>query len=417
MTRRCLLGLAAAALSAQDESFEVYRDHPRVLLTPDRLRRLRKDRERRTERWQQFETLIRGGARMPEAGFAQALYFQVTGDEAAAKRAVAGASDLRQMALVYDWCQPHSAELKPKLEAALKRPPAGGVAEARSRALAAVAVGNAAELERLVRKWWRGGILPALKAGGNAVAREDLYALFELLHAVRDNTSIDLREGFAPWFLRLPSLQLLSYYPAIYPAPENDYRIPAIKGAVPDLEGATLSRAAEMAIVAYDNNLRENQYLQGWAMHDRFILRGALGVPYEFLWANPYQPGLSYDLLPAHCYDPIQGQVFARSNWDDGAEWLGWFEGELQTFSNGEPRVAPVEGVRQFRGAVVIAATAPGRWEVAEDATHVYLVGLPPRRVFKVEPADREMHEQRTDPGGVLALEFPTGFRGGLTIR
>ena len=34
--------------------------------------------------------------------------------------------------------------------------------------------------------------------------------------------------------------------------------------------------------------------LQGWLMHDSFMLKSTFGAPYEFLWANPYQPGLSY---------------------------------------------------------------------------------------------------------------------------
>ena len=60
-------------------------------------------------RWQQFAALVAGNAPMPERGFALALYYQVSGDAAVGKQAVAWAlapgADLRQMALVYDWCQ------------------------------------------------------------------------------------------------------------------------------------------------------------------------------------------------------------------------------------------------------------------------------------------------------------------------
>ena len=49
-------------------------------------------------------------AQLPEPGFALSLYFQVTGDDAIGKRAVdwalGSSPDLRQLALVYDWCQP-----------------------------------------------------------------------------------------------------------------------------------------------------------------------------------------------------------------------------------------------------------------------------------------------------------------------
>ncbi len=422
-TRRSFLALAAAAAApAQEESFDVYRDHPRLFLTPQRLRRLRRDRERATARWEHLNTLIRGKARMPEEGFAQALFFQVTGDEAAAERAVdwaAGTAELRQLALVYDWCQPHASTLAPRLVAALKRAATGDLQDARSRALAAVATANESELRRLVRTWWRGQVAPAIEAGRTTVRGADLYALFELLHALRDNTGIELRDSQMKFFRQLPYVQLLSYYPAVYPAAENDYRIPAMKGAEPDLTAAALSRAADLAMVAYDTNMLENQYLQGWAMHDRFMLLGAFGVPYEFLWANPYQPGLSYDLLPPSFYDVIGGQLFLRSSWDDGSEWLGWFGGELQRFYQGEPRVVPLKNApRAFRfgDTVVVAAPAPGWFEVLEDATTVYLVGLPPRRTWAVEPTDREMEEARTDAGGILRLEFPTGFRGSIRV-
>ncbi len=400
------------------QSFEVWREHPRLFLTEQRLRRLRRERERSAPRWQQFETLIRGRARMPEDGFAQALYFQVTGEEEAARRAVeAAAGDLRQAAIVYDWCQPHAARLRPAIEAGLKRPPAGGVRDARARALAAVATGNAAELERVVNQWWRREIIPAIQAGRNMVPPGDMYALFELLHAIHDNLSIDLRDSLPDWFKTLPEAQVIGYYPAIYPAAENDYRIPATKGAEPDLTVATLARAADLAMVAYDPNQQANQYLQGWAMHDRFMLRSPLGAPYEFLWANPYLPGLGYQLLPPLFHDELLGRLFVRANWQDGAAWLGWFDGELQTFSEGEPRVVPLQSVRRpYRfGDVVIAA--PGALAVAEEARTVFVVGLAPRRIYQVEPDDEEMDEVRTDAGGILRLEFEGGFRGGIRIR
>ena len=31
-------------------------------------------------------------------------------------------------------------------------------------------------------------------------------------------------------------------------------------------------------------------------MNDQFLMRGTFGIPYEFLWANPYQPRV--ELLP-----------------------------------------------------------------------------------------------------------------------
>ena len=123
--------------------------------------------------------------------------------------------------------------------------------------------------------------------------------LWELLHAVRDNTNLDLRENLPRFFKDFPIEHLLSHYPATYEAAENEYRIGVTKKAgEPDLQAAALSRAAELAMVAFDVNAAESQVLQGWLMHDHFMLRGTFGAPYEFLWANPYQPGLSYYHVP-----------------------------------------------------------------------------------------------------------------------
>src|SRR5579872_7481542 len=84
-------------------------DHPRLFLRPARLRLLKRERERTSMRWQQFEILMAGHAPMPEPGFADALYYQVSGNAESGKRAVAWAlgpgADLRQLALVFDWCQ------------------------------------------------------------------------------------------------------------------------------------------------------------------------------------------------------------------------------------------------------------------------------------------------------------------------
>ena len=104
----------------------------------------------------------------------------------------------------------------------------------------------------------------------------------------------------------------------------------------PDLNEAALSRAAEFAMVAYDTNAAENQFLQGWLMQDRFLMRGGFGVPYEFLWANPYQPGLSYFQMPLVYHDALTGHLFARTSWDEDATWLGYFDGHLQLFRDGK---------------------------------------------------------------------------------
>ena len=138
------------------------------------------------------------------------------------------------------------------------------------------------------------------------------------------------------FFTDLPIVQLLSYYPATFPAGENDYRIPA----APHARRASRTCAARRfrarpnsSMVAFDSNAPGSQFLQGWLLNDHFLMRGTFGAPYEFLWANPYQPGLSYFQAPLVVHDSLLGRLFVRSSWDESAAWLGLFSGELQMFS------------------------------------------------------------------------------------
>ena len=62
------------AAQTTDDPVAVFTEHPRLFLRPQRLRLLKRERERASVRWQQFETLVVGGAPMPEPGFAWALY-------------------------------------------------------------------------------------------------------------------------------------------------------------------------------------------------------------------------------------------------------------------------------------------------------------------------------------------------------
>ena len=432
----CAALLAALAASAQtaDESFRAAGQHPALLLTANRLRLLRRERERRSPRWQQFESLIAGQARMPESGFAEALYFQVTGDAAAGRRAVEWAlgdqTDLRQLALVFDWCQPvmtekQSADLAAKLERSLAAPPASaGAGEMRSRVFAAIALADRApevserELRRVVVEWWRGRIVPALGRGQDVLPRAAQYALLEMLHAVRDNLNIGLHESAAGTFRQLAQVDLLSYYPDPYRAPENDYRLPAVRGGKPGLREAETARMADLALVAYDTNALGSQYLQGWLMHDRFLLHSPFGAPYEFLWANPYLPGLSYYHAPLSVHDPISGRLFIRSSWDDDASWAGCFGGELQAFSDGKPAVLGTESPKRLDFDRTVVAVVGGSLPLAFDSSveTIFLVGLRPGHAYRLDTGHRKAREERADPGGIVELDFPDGFRGAIRV-
>jgi hypothetical protein len=446
MSRILVYALLTAAawipLKADDDPIVVSTDHPRLFLRPQRLRLLRRERERQSMRWQQFEALVAGNAPMPEPGFALALYYQVSGDQAAGRKALAWAlsgpaTDLRQLAIVYDWCQALMSEsdrrtladriVKRTAETAAD----DSIAAARSRALGAVALFDEVpqtpqrELERLAYTWWRNKIVRPAESGRNPVPREDAYPLMELLHAFQDNANVDLRETSRSFFKDFPVDHLMSYYPAPFQGAENDFYVGAMRRpGDPDLRLAALSRAADMAMVAYDVNGPESQVLQGWLMHDRYLMRGAFGVPYEFLWANPYQPGLSYYNVPLVFYNPDLGRLFARSSWEDDAEWFGLFDGVMQRFAEGHPAnlnpQAALEPIDLHEAVICfgrsMAAGHPLHLKL-EDEEPIFVVGLQPRRTYTIEVDDEEMFEAAADMGGILELDdVPAGREVGIRI-
>ena len=432
-------GIAYSQEGTPAETLRADAPHPRIFLTARRLKLLRRERERQSLRWNQFHLLMAGKAPMPEPGFAQALYYQVSGSAEAGQQAIAWAlgagADLRQLALVFDWCQDILTEAQSKtLAAKLARGiqqsrPDSSVSAVRSRLLAAVALSGhlpdvpEREIEQVVRKWWEGEILPGIDSGRAALARDDAYALMEILHVVRDNFNDDLREAVPRFFIDLPMVQLLSYYPAPFPAGENDYRIPAAPHATgePDLRRAALSRAAELSMVAFDSNAPGSQVLQGWLMNDHFLLRGTFGAPYEFLWANPYQPGLSYFQAPLVVHDSLFGRLFVRSSWEESAAWLGFFSGELQLFQGGaatalDPHAA-AEPLDLGRAMILFGANARKLKVAVEGTEPVFVLGFKPRQNYLLEVDDEELAEQTADPGGILELDVPHNTEVGVRLR
>ena len=415
-----------------DDDFHVYRDAPRLLLTPQRLRLLQRERERQSPRWEQFDALISGGAPMAEPGFAWALYYQVTRQASAAKQAIdwalkdgadPDATVLRQLALVFDWCGPaltpaQSDRLAAKIQTALAKS-ATDVRGQNARVFAAIALadrmpdqGNAV-LGEIVQKWWRAQIVPQLAAGHAVLPREQRYALYEMLHVLRDNIKLDLRESAAGYFKDLPLAHMTGHYPAPFAGAENEFLVPVyLHDGDPDPADAAMSRAAGLAMVAYDTNAADSQLLQGWLIRDRFIMRGSLGSVYEFLWANPYQPGLNYDHAPLVFHEPFSGEVFARTSWDEDATWIGYFDGRLQLFQNGRLQtlrqgaaVSPV----QVGTATVTSAPAKDSAKFHAANETLFVLGLSPRSEYSVEIDDQELEFLDTDAGGTLSVPISGG--------
>lgn len=480
MTRRdwfrcaSLLPVLRVAAQTGPDGFRVYAEAPRIFLTPARLRLLRRERERRSLRWEQFETLWTADAEFPEFGWTAALRYQIAGDQSAGRQAVAWAADkagladnavsdnlARQIALIADWCAPlmsaaDKALIFPRLErvvSAVRNPgsPAMSIVQARTKTLAAVALSEVrpAASEKALREvyegFWTGTFIPGLREAKLHVSNSDANALMELMHCFRDNLNFDLRETFSAWFKDYALTHILAHYPEPFPASENEYRIPAdplIDRRGPDVTKATLSRAAELAMVAFDANAPETQLLQGFLMNDRFLMRGALGIAYELMWANPYQPGLSYYHVPLVVHDAVGGELFVRSTWEDDAAWLGFFGGELQLFANGEvvrvdPRAAHdpmdlVEATVFFaRDATKFRTPDRRRPAVGRDDNEnddksndnkgdddplddVFIVGLEPKRRYHVEVDGEGMLEALSDAGGIIYLP---GLPAGAAVR
>jgi hypothetical protein len=428
-----------SSLMAQggDDPVAVFTEHPRLFLRPQRLRLLKRERERGSARWQQFEALVAGGAPMPERGLSWGLYSVVAGNQdlgrEAIRLAMSGELDLRQQALVFDWCQNLMSDSQRKdfairLQKGMADTAADtSIAAVRSRVLAAIALYDhlpktpQAELERTVRQWWDGRMVAALKNGQNVIARDDAYPLWELLHAIRDNTNIDLRERVPRFFKDFPIEHLLTHYPATFEGPDNQYRIGLSKSGEPDLKLAALSRAAELEMVALDTNAAESQVLQGWLMHDHFILRGPFGAPYEFLWANPYQPGLSYNLVPLVYHNQDFGKLFIRSSWDEDAQWFGLFDGVMQLFADGHPSALHPQLTTppiSLTSATLCFAQRARKFQLKlEEDESVFLLGLEPKRTYQVEIDDEEIFETQSDIGGILELDVPHGKNVGIRLR
>jgi hypothetical protein len=175
-------------------------------------------------------------------------------------------------------------------------------------------------------------------------------------------------------------------------------------------------------MVAFDNNALPSQYLQGWLMQDRFLLRSTLGSPYEFMWANPYQPGLPYFKLNPFFHDKDRGILFVRSSWEEDARWFGYFDGQIQLFEGGQVRKATLEAFDQpFQmGSSVIRSGRDLKSFQAgseEGASAVFLLGLKPGEALEVEVDDEEMEEVTADRGGILVLEFPPQPLTAVRIR
>lgn len=420
-----IFALGAPSLLWAQAEYRVYNDHPRLFLDADRLKRLARDAARETDRWKRLRQQVDSGASMPERAVALALASQLEGDEAACEQAVelvrgadlSGPHPLRQSALVLDWCYGSIDEqtrlsLASRLFTAAQSAPATAEG-ARDAAMALIAVsgdadGSEAVLGQVLRSSWESNLLPELKKGGLVDRGTSLVALLELAHVLRYNLDRDLWDEAPEAFRALPEARILGYLPQVIESPEGKLRRYAVTDGDP-IEEAVLGRIAEMLLVGYENSSRPAQFLQGWLRNDTYTLKGPYGALYEFLWINPYLPGLAPASAPKWTFDPVRSRVFARR--DD--RWIGYFDHELHV-DLGSGLQPAGDAMKQdplyVEGAAIVWPGDGKKWtlEVPQGSDPhgpvVLLIGLEAGRSLEVRLGKGDWRSFTADRAGVVVV-------------
>jgi hypothetical protein len=251
-----------------------------------------------------FENRVHSVSNSPERGFELALYYAITRDAKAGHDAVEWATahpcERRQIALILDWAPDQGSEPQRKQLLQANCPNSEGPAAMRDALFFDIAAGG--EPGELIDK--TSSVILADLQSGDWRTGAHLYAALEYLYAARSVEHTDLREQAREFFSTLPAALLLGMRPEQIDRPEWHTHI------------------AALTLVAIDPNLTGSQFLQGWAIGDRNMVREGEGVAYELLWADPYLPGVGYENLDPWLYRRDQGTLFARTDWNDTACWV-----------------------------------------------------------------------------------------------
>jgi len=372
--RRSTVAVLAALLSLTAIG---YSQPPTLLLTPQRLKRLKRDRERQTVRWTDFETRVQTVPDSPERGFELALYYAVTGDQTRGREAVKWAiehpCELRQVALVRNWIGVGQEAIKPCGYIGN-----GSPVSARNSLFLILAFGGNTNFET----FWRQSVLPNLEANVLSDPKQ-LYAACEFLMAYRAAERADLREDAAHFFSNLPTEFLLSLKPD--------------KAEHPDW----MTHIAALALVAMDPNLQGSQFLQGWAMEDRQMIREGPGVAYELLWADPYLPGVGYQNLDPWVYDPDAGRLFARTDWTPEACWISISKASVE---NEHCPANWQNATAKFGHLMLIPMTGECAQLPQRNGNEFTILWKLPATQLITFSSAQEHHTAQADPAGMIQL-------------
>ena len=332
--------LALLIITLTDTAFaQLSEPSPQLLLTPQRLKRLKRDRDRQTQRWVNFEERVKNVPDSPERGFELALYYAITGKEAQGREAVEWAKahpcNERQVALIRDWVD-HSTTQSNR-----SSPPCPGKKTGPLAALRNSLLMQAADSQT------SGGKAIETLLNADLADAGEVYAAAEYLTVVKAAQHTDLRENAPQFFNSLPIQFLLNLKPAQVEHPD------------------WMTHIAALALVSLDPNSDSSQFLQGWAIEDRQMIREGPGVAYELLWADPYLPGVGYQNLDPWWYDEANDRLLARTNWEPNSCWVqitakgvqqqncpaNW---QTQTASFGRLQLTPL-----MQGCVEVQRAAP----------------------------------------------------------
>ena len=330
----------------------------------------------------------------------------------------APAADLRQQALVFDWCQDLLTDAQRRdLTARLRqghRRIAAGRQRCRRCARGRWPRSPSSTMCRRLRSanssasctsWWERKIVPGAARRARAWSRATMPMRCSNCSTPSATTPISIcASPCRSFFKDFPIEHLMSYYPAIYRGAGQ--RIPHRRRAQ-DRRARPAARGPLARRRTRDGRARrqraESQVLQGWLMHDQFMLRGTFGAPYEFLWANPYQPGLSYYHVPLVYHNPDFGKLFVRSSWDDSRDVVRLLRRRrCSCFEDGKVKpLDPQLGAPplSLEEAVICFAKTGSKFRVklGEDEDAVFILGLEPRSALRGR--DRRRRDVRSCRG------------------
>lgn len=434
-----IAALLEPVIGLSQADYKVYTSHPRLWLEEQRLSRLRKDVERQSDRWQTLRRLIDQDATFPEEPLVLALRYQAAGDEISGRhaidwaltktaggRAFSTAAGIRLGAIVFDWCHRLLGDQERRRLAthlgeaarALARRERLSLAEARSALMALVAVAgdweaSARVSQTMMDRHWKASVLGPVRRGEPFSDPHQRLALAELSHVMRYNFEIDPWRATPEFFETLPLISLLQYGPAPAETSQGRFRLPgearfANWSDQDAVRVGTLSRLADMVFVAYESNLAGYQFLQGWLRHDAYALTSAWGAPYEFLWVNPYLPGLSYFSAPAVVHDELRGRLYGRSGWLDSDMWAGYFDGNLHILADGESHIIGPDAEQKplvFHRAAIAIGRVPFSFQVEiPEGEVIFVAGLEEGQTYRVRINRTKEVETQAGRGGILVL-------------